>query len=434
MVALNYTIELPHINSAKKFLSLDEINYENLGTSAIVDLQTRMWYNSRKKSLLIGSCEDELVLFYHNENFNFGINLLLWDNWYNMLSQLLKTISLDEITSTTYVDGIYCIGAWVRRQDSSFSKLSAERKYKLYTIGIKKNYFKKSIHIQYNNKDFYTYEDFIKYQNLSIYELFKKITEGQTLQEICINYGATIIPPAYKSNPQKPSYANSKILPSSIVTDNSSKRPTSPGNILDFLLNNIDMEKTRDNLRKLQLEEIERKKQEEKKLLETQQIRLNAFKLQLELFGNTKDDIKSLFHFTTTNYITDIKNGYQDPMLSHFDRHKLKKLYASNYLKWGLYEIGNTSDFSIAFFTFITIKDIKNNAVKIKQLILEIQETNNEYNAGFFCNEEEYIALSNDELDFMLSPIMKDIIKRFHKLLSIMKYGLSIDTLYDFFN
>ena len=65
---------------------------------------------------------------------------------------------------------------------------------------------------------------------------------------------------------------------------------------------------------------------------------------------------------------------------------------------------------------------------------MEIQETNNEYNAGFFCNEEEYIALSNDELDFMLSPIMKDIIKRFHKLLSIMKYGLSIDTLYDFFN
>lgn len=434
MVALNYTIELPYINSAKKFLSIDGINYENLGTSAIVDLQTRMWYNSRKKSLLIGSCEDELVLFYHNENFNFGINLLLWDNWYNMLSQLLKTISLDEITSTTYVDDIYCIGAWVKRQDSSFSKLSAERKYKLYTVGIKKNYFKKNIHIQYENKEFYTYEDFIKHQNLSIYKLFKKITEGQTLQEVCINYGATIVPPVYKINSPKPSSVNAKGLSSSIATDCSSKKPTSSRNIREFLINNIDIEKTHDNLKKLQLEEFERKKQEEKKLLEAQQIRFNAFKLQLELFGNTKDDIKSLFHFTTKNYISDIKNGHQDPMLSHFDRLKLKKLYNSNYLKWGLYEISNNSDFSIAFFTFITIKDIKNDVVKIKQLILEIQETNNEYNGGFFCNDEEYVALSNDELDFMLSPIMKDIIKRFHKLLSIMKYGLDIDTLYDFFN
>ena len=94
MGKLNLEEEMMKINNLKsRMLELD-ITYSDVLRTFIIDNSLRSWFNARRTSLLNGSLEDEEVLFYKKNEFDFGIKLLLWVDWCNMLKEKLQELHL----------------------------------------------------------------------------------------------------------------------------------------------------------------------------------------------------------------------------------------------------------------------------------------------------------------------------------------------------
>lgn len=155
---------LDKISQIKEYLGTGSSEVGTVKDKLADNFPLYMWYTSKRNSLLIGSLEDEEVMLYRQENFDFGICLYVWSDWFSMLKEYIGKNGNSLIHKNLKVDQIYCLGSWVARQKNNFTKLSEERKKCLSSTDIecfqiKKNkswdmYYEKLIEYYQKNGDF----------------------------------------------------------------------------------------------------------------------------------------------------------------------------------------------------------------------------------------------------------------------------------------
>ena len=101
---LNLEEELMKINKMKRIMQELKIQYSDILRTRTIDNSLKSWFSARRTSLLRGNLEDEEVEFYKNNDFNFGIKLLLWKDWCNLLKEKILKINKKEVIETLKID------------------------------------------------------------------------------------------------------------------------------------------------------------------------------------------------------------------------------------------------------------------------------------------------------------------------------------------
>lgn len=132
---LNLEEELMKINKMKRIMQELKIQYSDILRTRTIDNSLKSWFSARRTSLLRGNLEDEEVEFYKNNDFNFGIKLLLWKDWCNLLKEKITELDTRYIGENIVVDSVYRLGKWVRKQNQIWENLPNERKRLLLETG-----------------------------------------------------------------------------------------------------------------------------------------------------------------------------------------------------------------------------------------------------------------------------------------------------------
>lgn len=86
------------------------------------------WIYSQLYRIKIGSITDEEVILLKANDINLGIRPLLWNEWYQMLSDYFKNSENNYIPESYVVEKNYKLGKWAIRQFRNFKKLNDEQK------------------------------------------------------------------------------------------------------------------------------------------------------------------------------------------------------------------------------------------------------------------------------------------------------------------
>lgn len=124
------------IEKLKTNLSKYDMSIAEFIDSKEVPYFEKAWAINIRKSLDIGTASDEVVLLFREQNIDFEVPMLLWEEWYVLLKEHIKRNGLLEISKDALLDDGIKIGLWANRQIREFKKLPTERQDRFLACGL----------------------------------------------------------------------------------------------------------------------------------------------------------------------------------------------------------------------------------------------------------------------------------------------------------
>lgn len=86
------------------------------------------WLNIKLQRLRIGSVSDEEIVYLKSTGIDYGIKLLTWYDWFQLLSDYFTNNGANRIPDTYIYKDKYKLGQWAKRQISKYRDLNFEQK------------------------------------------------------------------------------------------------------------------------------------------------------------------------------------------------------------------------------------------------------------------------------------------------------------------
>lgn len=403
MAPLDWNQETIKIKEAQKEMKVREISYSEFSKTLAIDTGLRSWYNARKRSLLTGYLCDEDVEFFRANNFTFGIKLLTWNDWCKLLQETIQITNNPKVGENAVTDSIYHIGKWVKKQEQNWGSLSIQQKASLIESGIhlrslyeqNSRFCKK---IKYGDKCFDNVLDFfiaVKAPMETVFESLQK-WHYQNLDGLVKELGGSIYIP-FKGYEQ----------PDIMMTS----EPARPVSVLPSF----------SELKETYVEPSDIRELAKKKLLRF------APRNEAEIF----------LHLISDNYarIIAFQNNY--PILTSFEKGKLKKMFFEDcHVAWQSEAAPRMLNeyLHVAFSTF-AICSFGFQARELKKIYLEIRyRDDSDAYGGFYCDGEEYLRLSSADIKKLLEYRIKSLRQPFEEYKRCMWYQKILKVLQEFDN
>lgn len=398
MANLDFEKELVNINEMKSVMKEMGVSYADVPKTLSIDNRLRVWFNARKHSLLTGYLEDSDVKFYALNGFDFGVKLLLWEDWCQLLKCTLKELHTDYIGEKVIADKDYLIGKWAKKQSQNWDMLSINRKIALVDSGFKIKCLYESrspfnMKITYNDIEFSNAIDFFRAINVSLMEVFEDINKWgkKSIQRKVEEYGGFV--------------------------NNISIQRVSNEIFIDKVITKKELEGE-----EVVEEEISPKKEERFLRYEDLQKNLKAeqasvVRNKLKEFSD-EYELDEFMQLISNEYMQLIAKNQNYPTLSEFEKTKIKRMFDINkYVAWKEEKnlsIWNNNKKKICFYTY-GICDFGYGFKELKRISIEIMYDNNELFGGFYSDDEEYIHLSSVEIKNLLKSMLKRFSVQFDK-------------------
>ena len=91
------------------------------------DYQLKLWAGTQKKLIPTGALSDKEVEIYWENNFDFGLKPLMWDQWYLLVKEYCKTHKVERIPTHTITKEGYVLDVWLNRQIKNRKNLDPSR-------------------------------------------------------------------------------------------------------------------------------------------------------------------------------------------------------------------------------------------------------------------------------------------------------------------
>ena len=473
MGKLNQEEELQIINQITEYMERHSIHDTSLITKQMaMDPSLRSWFTSRRHSLQIGSLEDDDILFYRSQCFDFGVKPLLWDEWLDMLKTSLKSLNSNTIGESFCVGTVYQLGKWTRRQIKNFKVLTPERKTLLVESGLYLDYLygSKSPYrmMIYHGKEKYTnVVEFLKAVNAPLLPFFNDLATSTDQEEILHKYiqdnqGRWISKELQKkylnsagsrpnihhdasNDPKSQAEENNTEIRHTNPENNTEKakdntniknkaddanvstqiKPTpeiprkqyndSPYKAIDSLMDSIDWKNARSIFQE-QLRKREEEEQEAALLMHNSHKETARHKLLSICSGEYLDEFLDSI---SEEYLTSIATRKVYATISSFDKLKIKKFVGiDKNTTWKLespVQVLPNGQISGEFYAYIPCQ-FGWDKIQIKKILLQITiGKRNDSSGGFYCEGEEYLQLGAIEAFNIVDELPEDIGKPFHE-------------------
>lgn len=87
------------------------------------DYQLKLWAGTQKRLIATGALSDGEVEIYRSNGFDFGIEPLMWDEWYQLVKEYCETHKVEKIPAHTVTRDGYVLDVWLNRQINNRKKL-----------------------------------------------------------------------------------------------------------------------------------------------------------------------------------------------------------------------------------------------------------------------------------------------------------------------
>ena len=412
---LNLEEELMKINKMKRIMQELKIQYSDILRTRTIDNSLKSWFSARRTSLLRGNLEDEEVEFYKNNDFNFGIKLLLWKDWCNLLKEKITELDTRYIGENIVVDSVYRLGKWVRKQNQIWENLPNERKRLLLETGVEITYLYKDhsplqFSIIYNNKKYENAMDFFWETGVPLDEIFTEINKWRmgNFKSLVKKYGGVI-------ETEKEYMSNDDV----VERHTPNKNITSSKNVsIESLLDSIDWKAVAEKQRE------ERARQKENQLV--------IVKEKLREFCS-EEEMNRFLQMISEEYKELIAKNNNYPVLSKFDNIKIKRMFAVNaYVAWEEEKepVVQEDGYLYASYYSYAICTFNYGLRELKRISLEIKYGNDkDAMGGFYSEGEEYIHLSATEINSLLKTTLKKFAEKFKSYKNLNTYKKVFDIL-----
>lgn len=446
MNPIDYDKELENMKFVRQYLKDGNLNLLKQANLQLF-IKYSNWYRSRTKSLLCGSLDDQLVEFYKKNNFDFGVKLLLWDDWCDLLEELLKTTSIQNITSETCIDEKYCIGRWMRRQQHA--KLTPHQKVRLYTMHVINDLFTcRNVHIQHGKREYWYLGDFFDANNISKNDVLKRMELDEDEKDIVEQLGGKYetLNEYYKRRKKEREDLEMLIIDDDDDNDSNDESPkykvsfdpriVSKNNTSHIEIDSVSIINTSNGeTREVQIDAPQPKNNSS-----------NHQKALEKIFGNKDDtnyfnDLNILLSETPQDeleaFLGNMTNEYKGmpDMLNRLKKVFVKTFTKANFLivcdqgclKWKLYDFPKNINnlIYVQMYTYVYVKN-KNDMPEIKKVLLSVFCDEKQKCTGEICCDGKYIQINKREMDIIFKSNAKKIVNHFYFMNDAIKKGIDI--------
>ncbi len=141
--------------------------YNSTADRAIKDFNTdyslNLWAGNQRRFIVIGVLSDEEVEVYREQNFDFGIRPLKWDEWFILIKEYCEIHGVNEVPAHTLSEEGYALDVWFNRQLRNRRKLTPDQFERIESI---KPSERKAYIIKFNGKIFHSAKEFSSFINI----------------------------------------------------------------------------------------------------------------------------------------------------------------------------------------------------------------------------------------------------------------------------
>lgn len=178
-------VEEQNIEIVRDIMKHHNCNYISVAEKLKQNISLLNWYNSRRRSFLIGTLDDSIVEFYESRDFTFGCQPYKYADWCNLLKTYLQVNCTEQIDKSVCVDEIYCLGRWAIRQIQNIRKLTLAQQKDFIQTGIKTSWFPAvKGDIFYQNQFYNSVEEVISQKHFDVAAILDELHAGIPSEEV----------------------------------------------------------------------------------------------------------------------------------------------------------------------------------------------------------------------------------------------------------
>ena len=152
-----------NIKTIKQIMSDYNLSSCNTIKKFSKDYLINLWVGNQKRLIVNGALSDEEVSVYREQNFDFGVKPLKWDEWFILIKEYCETQEVNEIPSHTISEKGYALDVWFNRQLRNRKKLSPEQLIKIESVRVSE---RKAYVIKLNGTVFRSAREFSSFTNI----------------------------------------------------------------------------------------------------------------------------------------------------------------------------------------------------------------------------------------------------------------------------
>lgn len=116
-----------NIKTLKQMMEESGLPLEEILQDPGTDYLLKYWAGTQKRQIITGALSDDEVEIYRSNGFDFGIEPLMWDQWYQLVKEYCKTHKVEKIPAHTVTKDGYVLDVWLNRQIRNRKKLEPRR-------------------------------------------------------------------------------------------------------------------------------------------------------------------------------------------------------------------------------------------------------------------------------------------------------------------